>query len=78
MSKTPYEIRLNLLDMAKSMCEANWHSNREFVMQEWCWKVEVAKENKQPLPPKPSINPLVEDDFIRVAERLNTFISNKE
>lgn len=78
MSKTPYEIRLNLLEMAKSMCEASWHSNREFTLQEWCWRAEAAKEKGQPIPPIPTINPLNEEDFIQVAERLNAFVSNKE
>lgn len=75
MSKTPYEIRYNLLEMAKSMCENNWHAQRDAVMMEWNIQTDIARETGQPIPAIPKIKPLVEDDFIRVAETLNVFVS---
>lgn len=75
MSKTPYEIRYNLLEMAKSMCENNWNAQRDAVMMEWNIQTDIARETGQPIPSIPKIKPLVEDDFIRVAETLNVFVS---
>jgi len=40
---TPFEIRLELLKMAKEMLEEDYRSKREQISNDWSVKVEVAK-----------------------------------
>jgi hypothetical protein len=74
---TPFEIRLELLKLAKDMLEQDYFAKREVSHNNW----QVASENarlagtsvpNQPeLPPYPS-----EQDVIVKAQSLNTFVSN--
>jgi len=77
MSQTPYEIRLDLLKMAKEIVEQNWHAIKEKDMLDWNVAVELAKEAKHPVPLYPKIAPLQYTEIMSVAEQLNGFISKK-
>ena len=77
MSQTPYEIRLELLKMAKEIVEQNWHAIKEKHMLQWTTAVEIAKEKNQPIPEHPVIIPLQYTEIMSVAEQLNGFISKK-
>ena len=77
MSQTPYEIRLELLKMAKEIVEQNWYAVKEKMILQWNLEVEVAKENRQPVPSHPKINPIQYTEIMSVAEQLNGFISRK-
>jgi len=79
MSKTPFEIRLELLKMSKEMLEHNYHSQKELIMRSWDNDVEVARNNNYvhmpvcpTLPAFPS-----EVEIIAKAKLLNEFISER-
>ena len=75
---TPFEIRLELLKMAKDMLADEYHGKRESISNDWATKVESAKLNggtipdhHPPMPPYPT-----ENDIIAKAQTLNGFVSN--
>lgn len=77
MSKTPFEIRLELLRMAKEMLEADYFSTKDRLQTEWQIKVGRANETNEPLPQHPIIPPFpLATDVIEKAKTLNTFVSN--
>lgn len=77
MSQTPYEIRLELLKMAKEIVELNWYAVKEKAMLDWNQAVELAKETRQPIPSHPEIVPMHQSEIMTVAQQLNSFIGNK-
>lgn len=77
MSQTPYEIRLELLKMAKEIVEQNWYAVKEMTMLDWNLAVDLAKETRQPIPPHPEIIPMHQSEIMAVAEQLNGFVSRK-
>lgn len=77
MSKTPFEIRLELLKMAKEMLETDYHSQRDRLSSEWGMKAGMAQEKREELPPYPIIPPFpTASDVIEKAKVLNMFVSN--
>lgn len=77
MSKTPFEIRLELLRMAKEMLEADYFSTKDKLQNEWQIKVVRANETNEPLPLHP-VFPMfpATSEVIEKAKALNTFVSN--
>lgn len=74
---TPFEIRLELLKMAKELLLEDYMSNKERLVNEWQVKVESAKLNGQPIPDHPAFTPYPsETDIINKAQALNGFVSN--
>jgi hypothetical protein len=74
---TPFEIRLELLRMAKDLLLEEYHSNKDRLQQEWHVKVESAKLNGQPIPEHPAFPTYpTETDIINKAQSLNGFVSN--
>ena len=74
---TPFEIRLELLKMAKEMLSEDYYGQRDKIANEWQWQMESAKHlppEKRPkhpnYPPFPS-----EDEIIKKAKVLNDFVS---
>lgn len=80
-----YEIRLELLKMAKEMLEQNWHAKRDLTLTEFNNKVSLVHakaENmgwdKAELPPSPSFDPFpTESEIIAKATVLNQFINQR-
>jgi len=73
MSKTPYEIRFQLLEMAKDMLMQDFYSKKESAIQQWHMKLEFDKST-----PFPEIgNFPSENDIITKARLLNSFVSNE-
>ena len=74
---TPFEIRLELLKMAKDLLLEDYISNKERLINEWQVKVESAKLNGQAIPDHPAF-PIYpsETDIINKAAALNGFVSN--
>jgi hypothetical protein len=74
---TPFEIRLELLKLAKDMLEQDYFAKREVSHNNWQVSSENARlagtsiPNQPELPPYPS-----EQDVITKAASLNTFVSN--
>jgi len=74
---TPFEIRLELLKMAKDMLYDSYNAERDKITQDWNIKCETAKakgETPPEHPPLPSIPS--ETDIISKATTLNGFVSN--
>jgi hypothetical protein len=73
---TPFEIRLELLKMAKDMLEQDYYGNREKVSNEYAAKVDAAKLHGQPIPEHPGFPAFPsEAEVIKKASELNSFVS---
>lgn len=83
MSKTPYEIRLELLSMAQAIISENMFAERNRLENDWQFTREIAIESvrqgnmvkQSPFPTMPTIS---SDEIIALASKLNEFVSNKE
>ena len=74
---TPFEIRLELLKMAKDMLSDDYYGKREAISNEWSTKVEIAKINGGELPEHPGFPSFPsETEIIAKAQSLNGFVSN--
>ena len=74
---TPFEIRLELLKMAKDMLTDSYFSEKDRLSEDWHVKVDSAKLNGQPIPEHPNYPPYPsETDVINKAQLLNGFVSN--
>jgi hypothetical protein len=79
MSKTPFEIRLELLKMAKEMLEADYFSQKELILRDWENGHEAARNNNyvhMPTIPTLPVFPS-ESAVIAKAKLLNEFISER-
>lgn len=74
---TPFEIRLELLKMAKELLTEEYYSGKDRLSNEWQVKVESAKLNGQVIPEHPAFPTYpTENDIITKAQALNGFVSN--
>jgi hypothetical protein len=74
---TPFEIRLELLKMAKDMLNDEYYGKREQISNDWQTKVESAKLNGGIIPDHPGFPAIPsEQDIIAKASALNGFVSN--
>jgi hypothetical protein len=74
---TPFEIRLELLKMAKDMLESDYFGSREKISNEWSSKCEIARQHGHTeLPPHPGYPAYPsESEIIAKATTLNGFVS---
>ncbi len=73
---TPFEIRLELLKMAKEMLTEDYYGKREQTSNDWQVKVEIAKLNGGTVPDHPGFPAYpTEADIIAKANALNGFVS---
>lgn len=73
MSKTPYEIRLELLKLANEILVTPVYQRREALMNEYHSKLTDENRSSVPFPTLPEF-PTTET-IVSEAERLNKFIS---
>jgi hypothetical protein len=74
---TPFEIRLELLKMAKDMLNDDYYGKREVISNSWQAKLEIAKINGGELPEHPGFPSYPsEAEVIAKAAALNGFVSN--
>jgi hypothetical protein len=74
---TPFEIRLELLKMAKDMLNDEYYGKREVISNSWQAQLEVAKINGGVLPEHPGFPAYPsETEIIAKAQTLNGFVSN--
>ena len=74
---TPFEIRLELLKMAKDMLTEDYYGKREVVSQDWQMKIESARLNGGAVPDHPGYPSYpTEAEIIAKAATLNGFVSN--
>lgn len=77
-NKTPYEIRLEILKIAKDLLVESFFQQREAERYVWETEVEMSKKDNKPLPFLKYTNSFpTEDQIIEKAKKLNDFISNK-
>jgi hypothetical protein len=72
MSKTPYEIRLELLKMANEILVTPVHQNREARLQEYHSKLTDANRDSMVFPTLPDFPSST--DIIAKAEELKKFV----
>ena len=78
MSKTPFEIRLELLKMAREMLEQDYYAKREQISSDWNSMVNVAMSNNTKPPEHPEFPSYPSEmDIIAKATVLNSFISKQ-
>ena len=76
MSMTPYEIRLELLKMAKDMLTDDYHTKRDALNQQWHSQVDAAKIAGSASPDFPALPAFhTADEIVKKAEALNQFVS---
>lgn len=76
MSLTPYEIRLELLKMAKSMLEQDYHNKCDKIRNEWNTEVGFAMDGKKDIPVHPAFPSFPsEQEIVDKAKLLNSFVS---
>ena len=74
---TPFEIRLELLKMAKDMLSDDYYGKREVISNSWHAKLDIAKINGGELPEHPGFPTFpLESEIIAKAQVLNGFVSN--
>jgi hypothetical protein len=80
MSTNGYEIRLELLKMAKEMLEQDWHAQRDAVMTDYNTQVIFAQGSGSDQPPaSPTFRPFpTEEEIIKKAKVLNEFVAQRE
>jgi len=79
MSLTPFEIRLELLKMAKEMLDQEFHAKYSHEMQRFHFEAEDARLNGTQKPVIPGCPTYFdESEVIRKAKELNSFVSQTE
>ena len=81
MSKTPYELRYDLLNMAQAIITENLITERIRLENDWNTlrdlAVAAAERGAQySIPSFPEIPKINTDDVIALAKKLNEFVSN--
>jgi hypothetical protein len=74
-TKSPFEIRLDLLHLAQSILSDRSWQKRNVLEQNW----NAQRENaliKTPVPPFPEMDSVTTEDIIAEAKKLNEFVSN--
>jgi hypothetical protein len=75
---SPFEIRLELLKMAKDMLSEEYYGKKDVVSNDWHSKVAMAERLGQPSPDHPAYPAYPkETDIITKAKLLNSFVSNE-
>ena len=74
---TPFEIRLELLKMAKDMLSDDYYGKREQISNEYSTKCDIAKIHGTEIPVHPGFPTFPsETEIIAKAQVLNGFVSN--
>ena len=85
MSTNGYEIRLELLKMAKEMMEQDWHANRDMLRAQWEQEVNLVQirahavdQPVESVPAQPTFRPFpTEEQIIKKAKVLNEFVAQR-
>lgn len=73
---TPFEIRLELLKMARDLLVSDFTSQKQSLIENWQMQVESAKISGLESPVYPTLpNFPTENDIVTKAESLNYFVS---
>lgn len=73
---TPFEIRLELLKMARDLLVDDFKSKKQSLVENWQQQVESAKVAGTPSPDYPLLPQFPsEDEIVKKSETLNAFVS---
>lgn len=73
---SPYEVRLELLKMAKDMLVEEYYGKRDQISNEWSLKADIAKIHGTEVPAHPGFPQYpTEVEIISKASTLNGFVS---
>lgn len=76
MSMTPFEIRLELLKMARDLLTHDYESKKSSLVEKWVMDVESAKIAGTTSPDYPELPTFpTEADIVNKADALNQFVS---
>ena len=75
-SKNPFEIRLDLLNLANSILLERYWADRNRIENDWNTQREFCLKEGVPVPDAPFVNDVDEDEIIALAKKLNDFVSN--
>jgi hypothetical protein len=77
MSKTPFEIRLEILDMAKGIVMEDYYAKQNWLREKWESESSAARDTGGTVPNRPE-NPEfpTSDIILKKAKELKAFIDN--
>lgn len=79
MSTTPFELRLQMLQMAKDYLDQQYHITRDAMLQGWQTSVDYANKMSQEIPMMPDIPKMYDiKEITKMAETFNDFVSGKK
>lgn len=75
----PFEIRFNLLQLARDTLVEAWHVQNDHLNQKWHMELEYAKTCNHPAPVKPELLPYPSAaEIMAETEKLYEFVSRKQ
>ena len=78
-NKSPYEIRLEVLAMAKDIAAEHYFANREKLITTWDRDAENARATGSPIPAMPEIPEYpTEEVIVQKAQFLSEYIDNNK
>ena len=78
-NKTPWEIRLEVLAMAKDMAAEHYFANRERLINTWDRDAENARQTGSPIPAMPEIPEYpTEEVIVKKAQFLSEYIDGSK
>ena len=78
-NSTPYELRLEMLKMAKDYFETQLNIAREAATQSWQASVSLAQDIQKTGIPEFKMPPMYTvEDITKMAEQFNAFVSGKQ
>jgi hypothetical protein len=75
-AKTPFEIRLDLLNLAQSILGDKIWAERSRVERDYDAMKEQCLTQNRVVPACPTLPSVAEDDIIALSKKLNEFVSN--
>lgn len=74
--KSPFELRMDMIAVAKDLLEKQFELNRQIAMTTWEMAVETAKATQKAIPAMPDMPkfPTLED-IMETAKKMNVFVS---
>ena len=75
-TKSPFEIRLDLLHLAQSILSDQSWQKRNVLEQNWNAQKDIAILDQKQVPVFPETSPITTEEIIAEAKKLNEFVSN--
>jgi hypothetical protein len=76
VNKNPFEIRLELLNLANSILLERYWAERNRIENDWNAQRVLCEKEGTPVPDAPFVDDVDEDEIIALAKKLNEFVSN--